>query len=103
MVYENRQELAECVEEMLTYGKYDSVLWMKYHAYYTVFLVSWSMGENQSEERYATGWGVWGGLTIFLCFSADFGRVTRERAEITSVAKYYLTAEWGGSRQTRNG
>jgi hypothetical protein len=57
---------------------------------YTLFLFSWSLGKNQSEERYATGWGVWSGLPVFVCFSADFGRITRYRVELTSVAKYIL-------------
>jgi hypothetical protein len=36
---------------------------------YCVFLLSWSLGENQSEEHYTTGWGVWGGLAVFVCFT----------------------------------
>jgi hypothetical protein len=47
---------------------------------YALFLFSWSLGENQSEDRYATGWGLWGGSTVFVCFLASFGRVTRDRA-----------------------
>jgi hypothetical protein len=50
------------------------------------YLFSWGLGENQSQERYASGWEVCGGPTVFVCFSADFGRVTRYRAEL--VAKY---------------
>jgi hypothetical protein len=58
--------------------------------HYSRFLFSWSLDENQSEERYATGWGVWGGPTVFMSFSATFTWVTRYRAELTSVAKCIL-------------
>jgi hypothetical protein len=34
--------------------------------------------------------GVWGGPTVFVCFSGGFGQVTRYTAELTSVAKYIL-------------
>jgi hypothetical protein len=54
------------------------------------FIVSWSLGENQSEERFATGWGVWGGADCIRVLLGVFGRVTRYRAELTSVAKYVL-------------
>jgi hypothetical protein len=58
--------------------------------YPTLFLLSWSSRENQSEERYATGWGVWHEPTVFVCSSAAFGLVTRYSPELTSVAKYIL-------------
>jgi hypothetical protein len=67
------------------------------------FLFSWSLGENQSEEHYATWWGVWGGPTVFVCFLAGFGRVTCSRAELISVAKCILQPREGGSGQTRSG
>jgi hypothetical protein len=31
---------------------------------------------------------MWGWPTVFVCFSAGFGRVTLYVAEVTSVAKY---------------
>lgn len=39
-------------------------------SYWSSFLFSWNLSENQSEERHAPGWWVWGGPTIFTYFSA---------------------------------
>jgi hypothetical protein len=58
--------------------------------YCSRFLFLWSSGEYQSEERYAIGWGVWGGPTVFVCFLAGFCWVMQYRAELTNVAMYIL-------------
>jgi hypothetical protein len=56
--------------------------------YMTFFLLK--LGWKQSKEHFATGWRVWGGLTIFMCSSATFVWIAWYRAQLTSVAKYIL-------------
>lgn len=36
--------------------------------HYCLFLLLWSLGENQSKEPYATGFRVWGGPAVYTCF-----------------------------------
>jgi hypothetical protein len=61
------------------------------------FLFTWSLGVNQSEECYITGWEMRGGPTVFVGYSAEPCGTEPNSKVLPS------TAQWGGSGQIRNG